>query len=63
MDLKSDNGVAEKQMAPPGSESNHDPESMVVTSTENRLHQDLKGRHMQMIAMQVPLSPSPSPVC
>lgn len=29
-----------------------DPESMVMVG-ENRLHQDLKGRHMQMIAMQV----------
>jgi yeast amino acid transporter len=29
-----------------------DPENMVEVS-ENRLHKDLKGRHMQMIAMQV----------
>ncbi len=29
-----------------------DPEIMVATS-KNALHQDLKGRHMQMIAMQV----------
>jgi hypothetical protein len=29
-----------------------DPENMVVAS-ENVLHKDLKGRHMQMIAMQV----------
>jgi amino acid permease len=30
-----------------------DPENMVVGANENVLHQDLKGRHMQMIAMQV----------
>jgi amino acid transporter len=30
-----------------------DPE-MMVGANENMLHQDLKGRHMQMIAMQVP---------
>ena len=29
-----------------------DPEIMIATS-KNALHQDLKGRHMQMIAMQV----------
>jgi amino acid transporter len=29
-----------------------DPESLVEVK-ENKLHQDLKGRHMQMIAMQV----------
>jgi amino acid transporter len=29
-----------------------DPENLVVTH-ENKLHQDLKGRHMQMIAMRV----------
>jgi len=29
-----------------------DPENMVEVG-ENRLHKDLKGRHMQMIAMQV----------
>lgn len=29
-----------------------DPENLVVTH-ENKLHRDLKGRHMQMIAMQV----------
>jgi amino acid transporter len=64
MELKSDDGGAEKHVdATPGYESNHDPESIVVTSNENPLHQDLMGRHMQMIAMQVHLSQSPSPVC
>jgi amino acid transporter len=68
MELKSDDGGAEKHVdATPGYESNHDPnhdpESIVVTTNENPLHQDLKGRHMQMIAMQDHLSQSPSPVC
>lgn len=35
-----------------GGFSGGDPESMVAVS-QNRLHTDLKGRHMQMIAMQV----------
>ena len=60
MSLKLDNGdVAEKQPnAAPGYEPTSDghfgsdPENMVVAK-ENNLHQDLKGRHMQMIAMQV----------
>lgn len=30
----------------------YDPENIIAVS-ENKLHQDLKGRHMQMIAMQV----------
>ena len=32
--------------------SSSDPENLVVAN-ENMLHRDLKGRHMQMIAMQV----------
>jgi amino acid transporter len=66
MSLKSENGdLAEKHVnaAPtyePATLGEHkrdghfssDPENMVEVS-ENRLHQDLKGRHMQMIAMQV----------
>jgi amino acid transporter len=30
-----------------------DPENLSVEVTVNKLHQNLKGRHMQMIAMQV----------
>lgn len=60
MSFKPENGdLAEKHAnAAPGYEPTgdghitSDPEDMVVIS-ENRLHQDLKGRHMQMIAMQV----------
>ena len=60
MSSKPENGdLAEKHAnAAPGYEptrdgnSSSDPENMVVAS-ENLLHQDLKGRHMQMIAMQV----------
>jgi len=36
-----------------------DPENMVEVG-ENRLHKDLKGRHMQMIAMQVGTTESSS---
>jgi amino acid permease len=60
MSLKPENGdLAEKHAnAVPGYEPTRDghfssdPENMVVAN-ENMLHQDLKGRHMQMIAMQV----------
>ncbi|KAF2491946.1 hypothetical protein BU16DRAFT_551721 [Lophium mytilinum] len=47
-------GFGEKHVAAP--EFGSDPESGAVESGENKLHQDLKGRHMQMIAMQVPHS-------
>lgn len=57
MDQKSENGgLAEKHNGAPGYSPtgegpfSSDPESMVVVS-EKRLHQDLKGRHMQMIAI------------
>ena len=69
MSLKNDKGdVAEKQAdaAPPVYEPTSeghfgsDPENNVVPK-ENLLHQDLKGRHMQMIAMQVQRS-EPLPV-
>lgn len=33
------------------SEKQIDAEGQIVTVTENQLHRDLKGRHMQMIAM------------
>ena len=34
------------------------PEDLVESGETNKLHQDLKGRHMQMIAMQVSSSNS-----
>jgi len=58
MSLKHENGdLAEKHAtdAAPVYEPDTlegDPEHL-VEGTENKLHQDLKGRHMQMIAMQV----------
>lgn len=60
MSLKPENeDLAEKHaLDAPGYEptrdghSSSDPENLVV-ARENVLHQDLKGRHMQMIAMQV----------
>jgi len=61
MSFQPENGdLAEKHAtAAPGYEPNKydehsssDPENLVAVS-ENRLHKDLKGRHMQMIAMQV----------
>ena len=54
MSLKPENGdLAEKHAnAAAGYEPSRDPENLVVAN-ENMLHQDLKGRHMQMIAMQV----------
>lgn len=58
MSLQPENGdLAEKHAKnePATLEEGHfgsDPENM-VGPTENVLHQDLKGRHMQMIAMQV----------
>jgi amino acid permease len=71
MSLKNDKGdVAEKQVdaAPPPSyeptsegQFASDPENNVAAPKENNLHQDLKGRHMQMIAMQVQHS-EPLPV-
>jgi hypothetical protein len=59
MSFEPENGdLAEKHAnAAPGYEPtpdghfSSDPENMVVAK-ENLLHQDLKGRHMQMIAMQ-----------
>jgi amino acid permease len=36
-----------------GEQYGSDPENMVAEPQENKLHQDLKGRHMQMIAMYV----------
>ncbi|KAL5313304.1 hypothetical protein ACEPPN_019037 [Leptodophora sp. 'Broadleaf-Isolate-01'] len=66
MSLKPEDGdLAEKHTNAvptyePGSSGNasSDPENLVVASGTNKLHQDLKGRHMQMIAMQVPCSES-----
>lgn len=64
MSLKHENGdpLAEKQVAPGYERTgdvSSDPENLVVAGP-NRLHQDLKGRHMQMIAMQVPRPESSS---
>ncbi len=63
-------GFAEKHAnntAPPyepGTLGEHKPSyydnDPVVAATTNKLHQDLKGRHMQMIAMQVQPSKSSS---
>jgi len=62
MSLKPENGdsLGEKHAhAAPGydhtrdGDFSSDPENMVATSQGNALHQDLQGRHMQMIAMQV----------
>jgi len=62
MSFKPGNGdLSEKHAAAaPGYEpalesrsSGSDPENLVVGPSGNVLHQDLKGRHMQMIAMQV----------
>lgn len=58
MSLKHENGdLSEKHAGgAPGYDQTHDghfgsdPENMVVVS-ENVLHKDLQGRHMQMIAM------------
>jgi len=36
----------------PNGDHSSDPESVVVTG-DNALHKELRGRHMQMIAMQV----------
>lgn len=59
MSFKPDNGdLAEKHANgtpdydPTRDGHSSDPENLVV-ARENVLHQDLKGRHMQMIAMQV----------
>ncbi|KAH6698237.1 amino acid permease-domain-containing protein [Leptodontidium sp. MPI-SDFR-AT-0119] len=59
MSLKPEDGdLAEKHTNAvptyePGSSGNasSDPENLVVASGTNKLHQDLKGRHMQMIAI------------
>jgi amino acid transporter len=53
MSLQPENGdFAEKHEKNEAGNFSSDPENMVAAS-ENVLHQDLKGRHMQMIAMQV----------
>ena len=61
MSLKLENDAAAEKHgnAAPGYEPkgdgnfSSDPENLVVANSENMLHQDLKGRHMQMIAMRV----------
>jgi amino acid permease len=54
---KHDNAVPAYESATLGDDKGHnpyngDPENMVEVK-QNLLHKDLKGRHMQMIAMQV----------
>jgi amino acid permease len=58
MNTHSDTGEKHAPAYEPGhAEHNHngkygsDQENMVVEPQANKLHQDLKGRHMQMIAM------------
>jgi amino acid permease len=58
MNTHSDNGEKHVPAYEPGlaehkrdGQSGSDPENLVVEPQENKLHQDLKGRHMQMIAM------------
>ncbi len=72
MSFEPGNGdLAEKHVASssPGPESkgdgkftHDDPEHLGVVTTENTLRQDLQGRHMQMIAMQVQHSGGPSSI-